>query len=100
MHSLDNASTHNELKIALVRKAGGGIGILPALILCGCPELHHTLLLLLMKHIQMAWVVVKYWKDMENVHIQKTDLRNCNNWRGISFLDGCNWQVAWEDVAG
>ena len=36
----------------------------------------------------MAGVVVRDWKDAEIVPIpKKGDLRDCNNWRGISLLD-------------
>ena len=69
-------------------KAGGRTGILPELILCGGPEIQHRLLVL-MKEVWKEGCVVQDWKDAEIVPIppKKGDLRNCDNWRGISLLD-------------
>ena len=91
MHSLDVSPTSTELAAALERlkcgKAGGRIGVLPEMILCSCPVLHHRLLVLL-EAIWTAGVVVRDWKDAEIVPIpKKGDLKDCNSWGGISLLD-------------
>ena len=60
---------------------------LSKLILCGGPVLHHRLLVLL-EVIWTAGVVVRDWKDAKIIPISKKgDIRDCNNWRGISLLD-------------
>ena len=91
MHSLDVFPTSAELAAALERlkygKARGRTGVLPEMILCGGPVLHHRLLVLL-EAIWMPGVVVRDWKDAKIVPIpKKGDIRDCNNWRGISLLD-------------
>ena len=88
---LDLPPTEEELTQALdklkMRKAGGKSGILPELILHGCPELWERML----KMIRQVWedgTVVRDWKDSLVVPIpKKGDLRHCDNWRGISLLD-------------
>ena len=45
-------------------------------------------LLKLMKEVWKVGYVVQDWKDAEIVPIpKKGDLRNCDDWRGISLLD-------------
>ena len=66
---------------------GGRTGILPELLLCGGPELHERVLLL-MEDIWRRGKVVKDWQDAEVVPIpKKGDLRRYYNWRGISLLN-------------
>ena len=78
-------------------KAGGRTGILPELILCGGPVLQHRLLVL-MRKMWTAGSVVKDLRDAEIVLIpKKGDLKNCNNWRGISCLLDV---VGWSNIAG
>ena len=91
IQGLDDPPTSDELVAAMEKmkrgKAGGRTGILPELILCGGPELQHRLLKL-MKEVWKVGYVVQDWKDAEIVPIpKKGDLRNCDNWRGISLLD-------------
>ena len=72
MHSLDVSLTSAELSAALERlkcgKAGGRTGVLLELILCVGPVLHHRVLVLL-EAIWTAGVVVRDWKDAENVRL-------------------------------
>jgi len=91
MDCLDDPPTFDELVAAIEKmkwgKAGGRTGILPELILCGGPELQHRLLVL-MREVWKSGCVVQDWKDAEIVPIpKKGDLKNCDNWRGISLLD-------------
>jgi len=91
MQSLDDPPTSDELVAAMDKmkwgKAGGRTDILPELIVCGGPELQHCLLVL-MREIWTVESAVKDWKDAEIVPIpKKGDLKNCDNWRGISLLD-------------
>ena len=88
---LDDLPSSAELVAAKAKmkwgKAGGRTGILPELILCGGPQLHHRLLVL-MQEVWKVGYVVQDWKDAEIVPIpKKGDLRICDNWRGISLLD-------------
>ena len=68
-------------------KAGGKTGILSELLLCGGPELQDRLL----QVMQDMWehgTVVDEWRDAVIVPIpKKGDLKECDNWRGISLLD-------------
>ena len=91
MDCLDDPPTSDELVAAMEKmkwgKAGGRTGILPELILCGGPELQYGLLVLMREMWKMR-CVVQDWKDAEIVPIpKKGDLKNCDNWRGISLLD-------------
>ena len=88
---LDDPPTSDELVAAMEKmkrgKAAGRTGVLPELILCGGPELQCKLLVL-MREVWKMGCVVQDWKDAEIVPIpKKGDLKNCDNWRGISLLD-------------
>ena len=83
--------TWEELELSLSRlkkgKAAGGTEITSEMILAAPGELRGRMLTL-MKQIWMEGTVVKDWKDAEIVPIpKKGDLRECDNWRGISLLD-------------
>ena len=88
---LDDPPTLEELLSALSKlkkgKAGGKTEILPELLLSGGAELRDRLLQLL-QDVWASKTVVKDWKDAVIVPIpKKGDLRECDNWRGISLLD-------------
>ena len=88
---LDDPPTLEELLSALSKlkkgKAGGKTEILPELLLYGGAELRDRLLQLL-QDVWASKTVVKDWKDAVIVPIpKKGDLRECDNWRGISLLD-------------
>ena len=91
MQSLDDPPTSAELAVAMDKmkwgKAGERTGILPEPILCGGPVLQHRLSVLMME-IWMAGSVVQDWRNAEIVPMpKKRDLKNCDNWIGISLLD-------------
>ena len=68
-------------------KAGGMSGIAPELLIYGGQHLRIRLHQLICEVWQQGFVP-KVWRDAEIVLIpQKGDLRNCNNWRGISLLE-------------
>jgi len=68
-------------------KAGGRTGILSELILCGGPELQCRLLVLT-REVWKIGCEVQDWKDAAIFpKPRKGDLKNCDNWRDISFLD-------------
>ncbi len=87
---LDSPPTEEKLEGALTklkkRKAGGQSGILPELILYGGVLLWDRLFELM----QVVWEegkVVADWKNAVIVPIpKKGDLKQCDNWRGISLL--------------
>ena len=88
---LDHPPSFEELETALSKlkrgKVGGRTGILPELLLYGGPELQDRLLLM-MEDVWRRGKVVKDWQDAEVVPISpKSDLKKCDNWRGISLLD-------------
>ena len=68
-------------------KASGKTGILPELLLCGGVELHDRRLRV-MQDVWEQGAVVEDWKDAVIVPIpKKVNLKECDNWRGISLLD-------------
>ena len=88
---LDGPPTLEELWSALSKlkngKASGKTGIFPELVKCGCVELHERLLMV-MQEVWEQGAVVEDWKHAVIVPISKKgDLKECNNWRGISLLD-------------
>ena len=74
MQCLDDLPSSAELVAAMAKmkwgKAEGRTGILPELILCGGPQLHHQLLML-MQEVWKVGYVVQDWKDAEIVPIPK-----------------------------
>ena len=68
-------------------EAGGKTGILPELLLFG-GEVMCDRLLQIMKSVWQAGAIPRDWKDAVVVPIpKKGDLKDCDNWRGISLLD-------------
>ena len=68
-------------------EAGGKTGILPELLLFG-GEVMCDRLLQIMKSAWQAGAIPRDWKDAVVVPIpKKGDLKDCDNWRGISLLD-------------
>ena len=89
--AFDDLPTSEKLELSLCRlkkrKAVGGTGISPELILAGPVELRDRIVTL-MKQMWAEGTVVRDWKDAEIVPIpKKGDLSMCDNWRGISLLD-------------
>ena len=87
----DDPPTLDELLKALSclkrGKAGGKTGILPELLLFG-GEVLYDRLLKIMKSAWEAGSIPSDWKDAVVVPIpKKGNLRDCDNWRGISLLD-------------
>ena len=88
---LDLPPTEEELLQALSKlkkgKAGGKSGLLPELITFGGTDLWDRVL----EVIKQVWEdgkVVRDWQDAVVIPIpKKGDLKQCDNWRGISLLD-------------
>ena len=88
---LDMPPTEEELMQALtklkMRKAGGKSDVLPELIHHGGVDLWDRML----EVMQKVWEegkVVRDWQDAVVVPIpKKSDLKQCDHWRGISLLD-------------
>ena len=100
---LDAPLTEEKLECALFkmnrRKASGMSSILPELVLYGGALLWDTLLEL-MQDMWEEGKLVEDWKNVVMLPIsKKSDLKICDNWRGISLLDvvGKNLaRIVWE----